>query len=529
MSLPTPNLRRALLVLACGLFLLLSRMPAMLCRFELNPDESQMAAQAMRYGQDLTPWRAVEGETNGPLDSWFLLALHQAGMPYSYRALHVVAALSLVALLFATYGAARALAGEAAALVTLGAGTWWLAWAPVEDLAHYSSELVPAFLVSAALALVGRARRTPAGPDWRRGLAAGCLLGLAPWAKLQAGPVALAVGLWAVADGVLNAAPWACRRRYVGALVAGALGPGLVFLTWIAWAGSAVEFWRIYVLGGLYHGRAQPWGEHLHNAATMLARSDDSPWFWSVALLLAGAAALLRRAAWRAVPRRIWCLAVMWSVVGVFVALRPVTQRTHYALFFLAPLALLAGLVARVLAGEASRLGPPWRRRAAWAVVALAVLPLPALNFISYKNYLGLRLVATSDRPFWAQQAVAGAVRHFVPRPRSLAVWGWKPSLYVDLGLAPATRNAVYAFLTDGNPDQEFLRAAFMDDLRKSRPEVIVDVEDFVYRGARQTAPETFPALEGYLEQNYLEAGNADFHRSADYTTAIVIYRRAAP
>jgi hypothetical protein len=182
MSLPTPNLRRALLVLACGFFLLLSRVPAMMCRFELNPDESQMAAQAMRYGQDLTPWRAVEGETNGPLDSWLLLALHEAGMPYSYRALHVVAALALVALLLATFVAARSLAGETAALVALGAGTWWLAWAPVEDLVHYSSELVPAFLISAALALVGRARLAPAGPDWRRGLAAGCLLGLVPWA-----------------------------------------------------------------------------------------------------------------------------------------------------------------------------------------------------------------------------------------------------------------------------------------------------------------------------------------------------------
>jgi hypothetical protein len=316
------------------------------------------------------------------------------------------------------------------------------------------------------------------------------------------------------------------RRRYVGALLAGAIGPAVFFLAWITFAGSGAEFWRIYILDGLYHGRAQPWGEHLRNAEAMLAQGDDSPWFWSIALLLAGAAALMRPAAWRAVPRRVWMLVIAWAGTGIFVALRPVTQRTHYALFFLPALALLAGLGAEVLFAAASRAGPAGRRRAAWGMVALAVLPLPAFNFASYKNYLGLRMIATSDRPFWDQQAVAGAVRHFVPRPRSLAVWGWKPSLYVDFGLPPATRNAVYAFLTDGNPNQEFLRAAFMDDLRKSRPEVIVDVEDFVYRGARQTAPETFPALEGYLEQNYVEAGNADFHRSADYTTAIVIYRR---
>src|SRR5665213_2535239 len=129
------HLRRSPWVWGSLALLLLSRVPAMVCPFELDRDESQMAAQAMRYAHDLTPWRSVEGETNGPLDSWLLLAAHDLGMPLNYPALHILAALCLAAILLATYAAMRRLAGETGALIGLAAGAWWLACAPVQEFA----------------------------------------------------------------------------------------------------------------------------------------------------------------------------------------------------------------------------------------------------------------------------------------------------------------------------------------------------------------------------------------------------------
>jgi len=199
----------------------------------------------MRYGQDLTPWRSVEGESNGPLDSWFLLAAHDLGMPFSYPTLHLLAALCLVGILLATHSAARRLAGDAAALVGLAAGAWWLAWAPVQEFEHYSSELVPCLLLSCSLSAVIRARQTPSGADWRLGLLGGALLGLAPWGKLQAAPLALALGVWAVGDGLFEkSAPAPVRWRYAAALAAGAILPGVLLLTWVVRAGAGEEFWR---------------------------------------------------------------------------------------------------------------------------------------------------------------------------------------------------------------------------------------------------------------------------------------------
>jgi len=499
----------------------------MLCPFELNRDESQMAAQAMRYSQDLTPWRSVEGETNGPLDSWLLLAAHGLGMPLNYRALHVLAALCLAATLLATYAAGRQLVGETAALAGLAAGTWWIAWAPVEDFVHYSSELLPGLLLALAVLAVSRARQAAPGPDWRLGVAAGILLGLSPWAKLQAGPLALVLGLWAVADGLVgNSEPPSVRRRYAAALIAGAILPSAILLAWVIGAGAWEEFWRIYIVGGIYHGRSRPWAMHVRNFEDLVLWRANSPWIWDAAILATGALWLRGRHVWKEVPRSVLVLAFLWLGAGIFVALRPITQWEHYALFLLPPLILASSLFAKVLIGdEAGGRGDPLARRG-WLVLAVGVLPLPVANFFHYHYFRAAQAMASSKQAFAGQIVLAQAVRHFVPEPKSLAVWGWKPSLYVDLGLPPATRNAVCAFLTDGNPNQEFLREAFMRDLEKSKPEVIVDVEDYVYRDQRQTAPETFPALAGYLGQNYVLVGQTEARRTDDYGMVIAIYTR---
>ncbi len=107
-----------------------------------------------------------------------------------------------------------------------------------------------------------------------------------------------------------------------------------------------------------------------------------------------------------------------------------------------------------------------------------------------------------------------------------MAVWGWKPSLYVDLGVVPSVRNAGYVYLRDGNPAQQFLRTAYMSDLEQSRPDAIVDVEDYIWRGARHTPPEIFPELAAYLAGHYRYMGQGKVARSDDYSMVINVYVR---
>ena len=467
----------------------------------------------------------MEGESNGPLDSWLILGAHELGLPYNYRTLHLLAAHCLLGILQATYTAARRLVGTPAAVTALAAGSWWLAWAPVQEFEHYASELVPCLLISCGLAAVVRARQTANGADWRFGLVGSMLLGLAPWGKLQCAPFALYLGIWVAGDGLLaGSVPISIRRRYLAALIAGAIVPSLLLLAWVVSAGAGPEFWHSYIIAGLVHTAPRSWLEHLQYLRDLVFLQPSSPWFCDVALLAAGALCLRRPSNDPPPGRRPLLLALIVLGGGMYVTLRPITQWAHYAIFCLPGLVLAAALAAHRLLRAPS---DP-RRPFAWAVLAIGLAPVPVAYFF-HNNYLRDYDRAwhyETSHAFDSQDFLAKAVRYYAPQAKSLAVWGWKPSLYVDLGLPPAVRNAGYVYLRDGNPAQEFLRAAFMRDLEQSAPDAMVDVEDYIWRGQRHTPPEIFPALADYLARRYHPQGQAGWTRSNDYSMVINVYLR---
>jgi hypothetical protein len=522
----TPSLRTSLWVWACLGFFLLSRAPAVQCPFQLDVDEGQMLAQAMRYQHNLTPWQAVDGETGGPLLSWVVLLGHEIGLPFNFRALHFLAALCLAGTLLATFAASRELVGETAAVVGLAAGAWWLALAQDTDFTHYSSELVPCLLISGALAALVAPRRPDRGQG--RVFLVGLLLGLVPWAKLQAVPEALALGLWALAEvGADRAIPASRRARSVGFLLAGALLPSAVILAWVVRAGAWDQFSHSYLLANLSRAEAKSWVTYSENLLHLLFHQLGSPWFQDTALLAIVAGCLRGRAAWRALPKRAAGIAALLLAAAVFAILSTITQYPHYQQLCLMPLMLAVGCCARVLVGD-STAPEGLRRRSGWAILALGLLPLPAVYF--WQNG-GPHIVhetwhSRESRAFEKQATVDSIVRQFASRAQSLAIWGWVPYVYVDLGIPPATRDAGYASLMDGNPSQEFMRASFMRDLEASAPDAIVDAEDYILRGRRRTDPSTFPALAAYLAEHYQLVGRGTAAQGPDFSILVDVYLR---
>jgi hypothetical protein len=520
------SLRTSLWVWACLGFFLLSRVPAVQCPFQLDVDEGQMLAQAMRYEHDLTPWRAVDGETGGPVLSWVILLGHEVGLPFNFRALHFLAAICLAGTLLATFAAARELAGETAALVGLAAGSWWLALAQDTDFTHYSSELVPCLLISGALAALVAPRQPDRGIG--RLFPVGLLLGLVPWAKLQAVPEALALGLWAVAEVSAERDTAAGRRfRRTVVLVAGALLPSAIILAWVARAGAWDQFSHSYVLANLSRAEGKSWVTYCANLLHILFHQLGSPWFQDTALLAIVAICLRGRAAWRALPRRGAGLAALLVAAALFAILSTVTQYPHYQQLCLVPLMLAVACAARVLVGDDTA-PEGLRRRSGWVILALGLLPLPAIYFWQFD---GGHIVhetwhSRQSRAFEKQATVDSIVRQFAAHAHSMAIWGWAPYLYVDLGLPPATRDAGYASLTDGNPSQEFMRASFLRDLAAAAPDVVVDTEDYIVNGRRRTAPSIFPALAAYLEENYQLVGRGTAAQGRDFSLLVDVYLR---
>jgi hypothetical protein len=518
--------RTSVWVGACLGFFLISRAPAIHCPFQLNVDEGQMLAQAMRYGQDLTPWRAVDGETGGPLLSWFLLLGHRLGLPFDFRSEHALAAACLAGILLASFAAARRLVGEEAARISLAGGALWLAFTPDPDFVHYSSELVPVLAIAVALA-VWAARPEGESGGAGRLFGVGLLLGIVPWAKLQAVPVALFLGLWVLAATI--AASRERRCLLAGCLLAGAVLPSAVFLAWVAQAGAWGQFWHSYILANLARAAGKPWGEQATNAIHLLCFQQGSAWLLDAALVLAGACLWRGRAGWRRVNRGPVLLGAGLLAAALCAILRPAITYSHYEQLCLPALLLLVACGARVLLGDASPAGDP-RRRGGWLILAVALIPLPLVYGSRNDGWRILEETWNSERSasFRPQTFVVGAVRHFAPDADSLAVWGWTPYLYVDLGIPPSTRDAGYASMTDGNPSQAYIRAAFLRDLEASPPRVIVDTEDYIAGGVRKTAPASFPAFAAYLRGNYRLVGRGTFTWAPGLTLLVDVYVRGS-
>jgi hypothetical protein len=152
---------------------------------------------------------------------------------------------------------------------------------------------------------------------------------------------------------------------------------------------------------------------------------------------------------------------------------------------------------------------------AAGAVYA-ALLAGPAVN--SAQVLLGLRA-----KPQEADGLLA-AVRGLVPGFRTLAVWGWRPSVYVRGGLTPPTRQANCGFLFIDNPSRSFLRTKYAEDLEKSLPDVVVDsggmsFEKYWHGVHALEAPEVAPVIR----RHYSLKGTID---AEDGTAYVYVLRR---
>ena len=499
-----PGDRRCrLAALLCLAVLAVSRYPFIHYGFELNKDESQMMALSMRMVGDWVPWSAASTETNGPFLTAFLSLFRAAGLPVTYPLVHFWAVLAHALTLFLGWRVGARLAGERAALAGLAAVALTLAASVGGDFVHFSTELFPMlFLAAGLLTLVGEGGRAVMVP-WRL-FAGGFLVGLVPWAKLQAGPLALAVCAWLAFSLAQEPGPGAGRwKRALSLLALAAAGvwtPTLLMLLTCALGGSLGLMWDCYFVFNLAYAGERSLGALL-DALALLA---TVPWVTAF-LWLALLALPLSGAQLFAAPRRAGLFLVLALVgAGLYAVARSQYPFPHYQILLLAPCELACALFAAGLTR-----GDGWR---GLPLVRLGRVFLPAALLC-----LCLVQAVQGNREGWAMalggppqaglpaSQLSDRVAAVVPRGGTLLVWGWHPGLYVDLDAKPATRYGHHGRLVIDSPAREHLRRCFLEDLQASAPGHVVLMDDGFWFGRGNDRP--FPELQAYLDAHYEPAG----------------------
>ena len=488
-----------------------------------NPDEAHMIAGAITLRDYPVFWRDVDGTTHGPLNDYALLPATAAGLPLDLVGARFTGSLLAAGALLAVWLTTRRWLDDASsrlallpALVFWGGTSFW-------DFFQYSSELVPLFLIAVGGTL-GTVALKSGSPLWRRAALAGAAaaLGLVPYAKLQAIPLAAAVGfiLLCATFGWPN--PKSTRARYVetGWLVAGALVPTLLLLVTLAGSGLLAEFFQAYIRSNLLYAESRhlSWGGQLLDWNRYLAAAPGSASFfqgylWAALLLLVPALFRGGRPAfWTTLG---WAVAI----ASFLTVLAPGRTYLHY-LHFLVPGA--AFLLACSLSAAQQNLAPisPWLARAALLVGLLVALG-PQLAFRHREDHPFLRShVAWRATP--PSSLVARLKMESLPRDR-LTIWGWRPMLHVETGLPQGTRDGQTQRMIEPGPMAEYYRNRFMGDFQRNRPRWFVDAVgpgNFAYEDRRSQDHRTFRALALVVRDDYELLGEFDGCR---------LYRRKDP
>jgi hypothetical protein len=496
-----------------GACLLVVRWPQINSPQEINVDESQFLAQAMRFCSHPVPWRDVDGTTSGPLNSLFLSGPMLFGAPEGWRLARIMLWAANCLTVGFLYLGLRRFGSRGEAQFVLIPTILFYAFGLAPDFNHYSSETLPALLLAAGWCLLAwewTAQKSSGARLFALGLVAGSI----PFTKLQAGPLAaflVLVGLGQlVAKGRAakqTAANWWPRAAMLcgGALVVPAAILGVVAAT-----GAFPDFWTSYILAsGAYAGEAL--GSKWHIWRALFTKPDFAPYALCALVMLAFLLGVAFRGGASRRGKWFWPLAAVAANGGLtaLCVAAPGKAFAHYLALLVPPMALFMGLAflavkdrLTVANGAGSKVPgnfPPLLK----AAVVLMVLPM---------LWQPVRYVAGIKAAFPAEElpkvsAIAGKIREASRPGDTLSIWGWMPSYYVETGLAPATRDAIGHYVVTAGPYQDFFRARFLADFQRSRPALFVDaVADGAFcwwSWKRSDVLEGFPGLAAYVNENY--------------------------
>ncbi len=460
---------------------------------EFSPDESLALSGALTLWSDPLFFRSVEGTTAGPLHVYLLMPAALGVGPHGYFFARLTGHVLLLGTLFLAGTFIRRLDRVAEAVAVLAAISAF-GFTRSTDFQHASTELLPCFLVVLAIWFQLRVPAPRWGPP-----CIGLALGLVPWAKLQVAPVALGVGVTFVA--------LACRERRwrdAARMTGAALLPTVVIVAAVASAGIMEDMVVPYLLSNTIYPSATQYSTFSALRGFGTALFEDGQ--MGILLVLGGGLALMAPLLPRAGARRTRILtwAVWgWLAVSWFCVAAPRRPYLHYWYVVAAPLTVLIGLAVARLRAEPGPIARPASVR--WSIAILAVLMLP----------LAAWRMAGPDRSGWIRQIfaryqrenqeLAGLTRPFLRPADSMAIWGNRCGLYIELGLPQGTRQGHTAYQFLKSKAQGYFLRVYWEEFRRRQPAVFVDATggDNLMSDVPNQPHENFAVLADAIRRDY--------------------------
>lgn len=488
--------------------LVVCRVPTFFYDWPINPDEALMAANAMRARFGWLDWNIVDPLTAGPVDSMVLAWPKLFGLDITFFNVRLTCVALVVASLIFLAETARRRFDVRIAMFAIVPACAFLMLTNFYDFVHYSSEIMPVFLISAGifcLALFQSTRRL------RFLFLAAFVSGVTPFAKLQGAPIAGVVGLVAlVAAFFMPASSLSQRLQRLGAVAAAGLLPAAIFLVPLALGGGFDDFVKSYLEQQRLRVVGDGWSDRVPAMLSSTSFGALALCYGAAAALgVAGAIAILIRRRGGLSPQAMAWMggAVAFAGVSYLAVAASGREFPHYLLLSLPSLVLLGagGAALATNGGRFRALGSTAVLLGMMAVMLGLLLPRMWEERQVDQRWSSSWLYGAylNGRPFSAPRSL----QWLLPEPGdSVLCWGWQAECYVDSAMPPATREATNENQLYDTELRGYFRARFIDDLQRNKPSYIVDTVApgaFVFNDPNRTGIQSFPELRAFVDADY--------------------------
>jgi hypothetical protein len=392
------------------------------------------------------------------------------------------------------------------------------------DYVHYTSEHVSIAILSVALLIVCQFYSSDSTNQSKKIFALGLLLGMIPYAKLQALPMAAVIAL------IFLHILWQKNFQrsnffiIIFVFVVGCMFfPTLIFLYLVIFSLSE-EFWRSYIQQNLFYAtqgitrKPLDFFQKSRRFWRMLGRSNDTKILFSLTgiVLILGLPFLIKKrgSLTHNIVQSNSFIFVYYSLAIVVAAIYSITKTgssfTHYLLFLMVPSGFLIG----VFLGEIQKSLPapeltiknlkPPLFTIIIAIIFVSSFLQVAKSIKTGNHYLNNRRQYIENYT----SPVAKTIIKYASAGESMAIWGWASKLHVETGIVQATRDDSTFWQIVPNPQQPYFLKQYRDDLLNSKPRLFIDsiapnCDYCFFKNEKTQRHEKFPEIAKVVSQNY--------------------------
>ena len=490
-------------------FIWIARLPILQFGQTINPDETQLSAKAMRLWTGVMNPANWSIGTSGKLNSAILAWPYLMGLDITLTTTRMMGTAIICTMLVMLFLAIRCLATTEIAVLCSFPLFIFYGSTINPDFFSYSSELLPLLFISIGIYGFFRSIGTQPAEKGQLGIfvLSALSLGLVPYAKMQAAPLAALVGIALIA--VAFYLPDKRRPKWKLALsvICAASAPSLMVLFLLLSRGEFFHFVTHYILYIM---------KYVGNPLSMerffyLVHINNIYWtvFWLYAAV-SGISLILccffRNSITAAQKWMAW-LSILSVPTAWFCIARSGHEFLHYLQFMLLPLALAAGVLMSTLSDTFRVRMKSMRLHGVMHLLlcsAMIILIIPTARTEINNNLANLFPFLEDGLTFKSPRILQWLG---IKNTDSVLVWGWMPQWYLSTGMKPAGRDSTNNKQIIPSPLTGYFRDQLIQDLNRSRPDFIIDAVspgNYMFDDPNTQSISSFPALAEMIQDQFV-------------------------